>query len=131
MVVIIAALALVSCHKGNGYDKARLADGTVSLSVGGATAFVYNPLTCQMAWNGATRQFRAGTDNMSDYFVVKLSSVPSASGQTMTGDLTWTTSSSVSSLSALPLEVMQVDGEGTVWLWSQKQKAAIVMKVLR
>ena len=109
----------------------RLADSTVSLSVGPTDVFVYKDLTCQMVWNSTLKQFRAGTDNMSDYFQIKLSDIPSSSGQTLTGDVSWTTSSSVNSLSDLPFEVIQVDSDGNAWLWCRKQRMAMVIRMLR
>ena len=131
ILLVIVTVMPVGCNRKGSYDKALLLDNTVCLMVKKSTVFSYDPLTCQMAYNKSTRQFRAGTDTMSDYFTVRLSSVPSSSGQTVTGDVTWTTSSSVSSLSGVTFEVEQVDSDGNVWLWSSRQEIAAVVKILR
>lgn len=126
-----AALLLAACTPNNGFDKTRLADPTVSLSVRHSDVFVYDDIKCQMVYDQKTRSFTAGTDTMSDYFTLTLSSVPTSSGQTVTGDISWTTDSSVSSHAGLTFEVVQVDMNGTAWLWNARQEIAVVISVLR
>lgn len=129
-VLAVAALMSVSCGKRDGFDKAELKSSNVCLKVKGAMAFSYEPATCQMAFNRGRREFRAGRDTMSDYFVIKMSEIPSQAGQNLTGSLTWTTDDDVLTLQSLSFRVEDVDNDGTVWLWCAKQKTLAVIKIL-
>lgn len=131
MIMLAAAIMAVACNKDNGFDKEQIVDATVRMSVKKSEVFRYDDLKCQMAYNKALRQFRAGTDNMSDYFQMKMSAVPVKAGQALNADLEWTTSTSINNLASVPFEVIQVDADNNAWLWSARQEISVVIKVLQ
>lgn len=130
MALIAAMLLPVSCGKGDGFDKSELKTSDVCLKVKGEAVFIYQSSTCQMAFNRGRKEFHAGLDNMSDYFSIKLSEIPSDAGQTLTASLTWTTSDDVRSLQSQSFKVEEIADDGTVWLWCERQKTLVVMKIL-
>lgn len=131
LIIIAAVMMAVACQKETGFDKTQITDSTVRLLVSKSEVFRYDELQCQMAYNKSLKQFRAGTDNMSDYFIVKMSAVPTKAGQSLTADMEWTTSSSINNLSAVPFEVVQMDADNNAWLWSSKQDISLVLKILQ
>ncbi|MCR4859880.1 MAG: hypothetical protein K5910_04370 [Bacteroidales bacterium] len=101
----------------------------IRLMVGGNIPFTYEPNTCQLAFSRDRREFRAHTDNMSDFFVVTFSEVPSAPGQNVTADLVWTTERDVLSRKNLTLEVVRIEGD-QFWLWSDAGRIGLCIRIL-
>lgn len=131
ITMISVAMMAVACHKDTGFDKAEMLDSTVRMCVKRSEVFRYDDLKCQMAFNKSLKQFRAGTDNMSDYFLMKMSAVPAKAGQTLSADMEWTTSSNINNLSAVQFEVIQMDSDNNAWLWSARQDISVVVKILQ
>lgn len=130
---VAAALVLVlsSCDRTGGYNKADFADDTVSLKVDGNIIYQYYAGNGQLAYNKGRKEFRAGSDNMSDYFVLKLASLPGREEEVINGSLTWTTSDNTKTLKSVDFKVMQIKNQDTYWLWNSKQKIALVVKELK
>ena len=101
----------------------------IRLMVGGDIPFVYDPGTCQLAFSRELREFRAHTDNMSDFYAVTLSEIPSSIGQRVSGDLIWTTSKEVLRRKNLTLEVVRIEGE-QFWLWSESDRIGLTIRIL-
>ena len=101
----------------------------IRLMVGGGIPFSYDPLTCQFAFSRDRKEFRAGTDNMSDFFVATFSDIPSSPGQTLTADLVWTTERDVLTRKNLTLEVLRIEGD-QFWLWSNTGRIGLCIRVL-
>lgn len=99
------------------------------LMVGGDIPFIYDPLTCQLAFSRDRREFRAHTDNMSDFYAVTLSEIPVETGQRVSADLVWTTRRDVLTRKNLTLEVIRVEGE-QFWLWSYSGRIGLMLRVL-
>lgn len=99
------------------------------LMVGGDIPFVYDPLDCQFSFSRDRREFRAHTDNMSDFYAVTLSDIPTQTGEVVTGDLVWTTQRDVLSRKNLTLEVVRVEGE-QFWLWSHAGRIGLMLRIL-
>lgn len=131
LIIMAAALLTVACHKDTGFDKTQIADATVRMSVKKNEVFRYDEYKSQMSYNKSLKQFRAGDDKMSEYFLIQMSAVPVRAGQTFTADLEWTTSSGVSSLSSVPFEVVQMGADNTAWLWSARQDISMVVEILQ
>ena len=127
---LFAALLLFQACNRDGFNKADLEITDVCLKVKGAVVYQYVSGASQMAFNRGRREFRAGTDTMSDYFRLTMSEIPRESGQTLTGSLQWTTSDNTPSLSGLSFKVERIGDDGTVWLWCPSQKILVVMKLL-
>jgi hypothetical protein len=130
---IICALCLVlsaaGCNR-DGFNKSDLEITDVCLRVKGEEVFAYIPYATQMSLNRGRKEFRAGTDTMSDYFLLKMSELPREHGQVFTGTLQWTTADDIVTRTGLSFKVEKVGDDGTVWLWCAAQKITVVMKML-
>ena len=130
---IICALCLVlsaaGCNR-DGFNKSDLEITDVCLRVKGEEVFGYIPYATQMSLNRGRKEFRAGTDTMSDYFLLKMSELPREHGQVFTGTLQWTTADDIVTRTGLSFKAEKVGDDGTVWLWCAAQKITVVMKML-
>ena len=99
------------------------------LMVGGSVPFTYEPNTCQLAFSRDRREFRACTDNMSDFYVVSLSYIPTELGDRLSADLVWTTERDVLTRKNLTLEVVRIEGD-QFWLWSDSGRIGLGIRIL-
>lgn len=101
----------------------------IRLQIGSTIQFRYDPLTCQLAFSRDRREFRAQTDNTSDYYSIVLSEIPANIGQRVSGDLTWTTETDILTRDDLDLEVLRIEDD-QVWLWSSSGRTGVMIKLL-
>ena len=101
----------------------------IRLMVGGSIPFTYEPNTCQLSFSRDRKEFRAHTDNMSDFYAVSFRELPSSLGQTVTADLTWTTERDVLTRKNLTLEVVRIEGD-QLWLWSNSGRIGLCIRIL-
>ena len=47
-------------------------NGQLRMEIKGYVTFSYDPLTCQLGFNREDCEFRVNSDNMSDFFILKL-----------------------------------------------------------
>ena len=99
------------------------------LMVGGSIPFTYEPNTCQLSFSRDRKEFRAHTDNMSDFYAATFRELPSSLGQTVTADLTWTTERDVLTRKNLTLEVVRIEGD-QFWLWSNSGRIGLCIRIL-
>lgn len=128
-LVILASMAFVCCNGRHGYDRSFTDSDTISLTVNKVAVFQYDPMTCQLGYNDAKREFRVSTDNMSDYFVLTLSKIPSSKDERVTGDITWTGEDFIKDLRNQSFETVKVE-RGKIWLWCQASKLAVIIPIL-
>ena len=128
LLPLLLLLALAGCRDDR-LQSAFVEREGVRLLVGGTIAFNYEPNTCQMAFSRDLKEFRAHTDNMSDFFVADFSEVPSELGQRLSADLVWTTEREVLTRKNLTLEVVRIEGE-EFWLWSTTGRIGLTVKIL-
>ena len=131
IIILLSALLpplLQGCNPRQDME-AMLSDGTVRLSVKGSEKMVYNPLTCQMAFNRQKCTFRVLTDSMSDYFSLSLDALPTTQGEEVCGSISWTEQDRVESKNEVALSVVKLQGD-KVWLWDDDQRILCVFKVL-
>jgi len=123
---IFAALAFViilaGCGENGTYTPEFLTDDTLRLAVGKEEIISYDPLTCQYAYNTEKLEFRLHTDNMSDYFIVRLQSEPTEEDQVVTAGLVrWTSRSGADEVRKnIALQVVKMEGD-VVWLWNSRE----------
>lgn len=129
VAALLGCLLLSSCS-GSKVDPEFVVTSDCNLRVKGAVVFKYDPLTCQSAFNRSKNEFRVHTDNMSDYYCVQLRSVPTAEGQKVRGDITWTSRSDVVTRKDLTFQVKKTDRSGRLWLWCRKEQIGAVIQVL-
>ena len=102
----------------------------VCLMVKGKKVYSFSDGEGQLAYNRTLKQFRAGNDDMSNYFVLTCADLPRQEGQELRADLQWTSGSSVKSSTGITFKVEKMDGTGLVWLWNATDKTGAVVKIL-
>ena len=129
---IIALLVLVGtgCEEKVDMDLDLYNSDQVSLMVKGKRVFTFTEGTGQLGYNRTLRQFRAGNDDMTSFFVLTLDELPRQEGQEIRGSVKWTSGSSVKSTSGLTFKVVKYDGTGLIWLWNSADKTGAVVKIL-
>lgn len=129
LLCVLAAMAFVCCHGRHGYDRSFTDSDNISLTVNKVTVFDYDPLTCQLGYNDSKREFRVSTDNMSDYFVITLSKIPTSKDERVTGNISWTGEDYIKDLKNQTFETVKVE-RGKIWLWNQTNKLAIIIPIM-
>lgn len=129
--LLIIALLLLSagCKKKVEMDLEMYNSDQVSLMVKGKRVFTFDEGTGQLGYNNTLRQFRAGNDDMTSYFVLTCSEAPRSQGQEIRADLQWTSGSSSKSTKGIIFKVEKYE-TGLVWLWNSTDKTGAVVKIL-
>lgn len=129
--LLIIALVLLSagCKKKVEMDLEMYNSDQVSLMVKGKRVFTFDEGTCQLGYDRTKRQFRAGNDDMTSYFVLTCSEAPRSQGQEIRADLQWTSGSSSKSTKGIIFKVEKYE-TGLVWLWNSTDKTGAVVKIL-
>ena len=124
------AIAVILCGCNDTRRRnAFVENNDIRLQIGSTIQFRYDPLTCQLAFSRDRREFRAQTDNTSDYYSIVLSEIPANIGQRVSGNLTWTTETDILTRDDLDLEVLRIEGD-QVWLWSSSGRTGVMIKLL-
>mgnify|MGYP006872994988 CR=1 FL=1 len=127
ITAVILLLCLSGCREHNISDDFRL-DDTIRMEIKGYTIFRYNPLSCQIGFNRERSEFRVHTDNMSDFYIVRLDEMPVAEGQIIDGTASWTTGNDLHNKKT-SFEVIRLEGD-KIWLWSASTRIAMVVRTL-
>lgn len=132
LLILVAALVLGACHHSKEMDPGFIKGDGIYLQSGGKTLLQYDPLTWQLGYSAARREFRAFSDDQSAYYTLTCKSFPSKVGEAVTADLEWATAGgSVRKESGISLTVKQFGDDGRIWLWSSKKGIGIVVQVLQ
>lgn len=129
--IIFLALALMltaSCTK-HELDPRFVESEEIRLIVEGRNIFSYNERNCQMAYNAGKHEFRVFTDNMSDYYSLRLSSVPKVLNQEVSGEIVWNTEAESGSVYGSAFKAIRLEG-GKIWLWDAADGIAVVVSCL-
>lgn len=129
ILTLLTTLMLLFSCTGQISQNALLKSDQVRLSVDGKDVLRYDEATCQLGFCRNRSEFRAHTDNMSDYFIITLGCVPADAGTSVTGDIVWTTHDTEQSRKGVALDVLKVEGD-KIWLWSGPSKVGAVVRVL-
>ena len=129
---IIALLPLIcsGCKEKVEMDLDMYNSDQISLMVKGKKVFTYSEGDGQLGFNRTLRQFRAGNDDMTGFFILTCDELPRVEGQEIRAELKWTAGSSVKTSSGLTLKVEKYEDTGLVWLWSSADKTGAVVKIL-
>ena len=122
-------LALSSCVEHGTYTPEFLTDATLRMAVGNTEIITYNPLSCQYAYNSDNLEFRLHTDNMSDYFIIRLQAEPTEEDQMVTaGLLRWTSPTGADEVRKnIVLQVVKMEGD-VVWLWYSRESIKMTVR---
>lgn len=129
LLCIAAALLLLlpACQRDE-VSEAFRQNSVPRLEIKGFVTFAYDSLTCQKAFNRERHEFRLFSDNVADFFTIKLDAVPSETGQKVVGSATWTTGRDIHTKKTT-FEVIRTEG-GKAWLWSSANRIAAVVEML-
>lgn len=130
IAALLALLVLpVGCEPQTVYTPEFLTDSTLRMEVGKQEILTYNPITCQTALNRHRCEFRMHTDNMSEYFIIRFSSMPSEEGESVTVEsLVWTNPSGTDQTRKnITLEVVKLEGD-IAWLWNSRESIRMTVR---
>lgn len=128
ILTLLCLLSLCACNDSRRINAFTESD-EIRLQTGGSVQLRYKPLTCQLSYSRDLKEFRVHTDNMSDYFCLSLSEIPVSEGQTVSGDLVWTSPRDVLARKNLALETVRLEGE-KIWLWSRSARIGICVRTI-
>ena len=111
-------------------DPVMYESNQVSLMVKGKQVFTFTEGDGQLGYNPSLKQFRAGNDDMTSFFVLTLDELPRQEGQEIRADIQWTSGNSAKTTSGITLKVEKYDGTGLVWLWNAADKTGAIVKIL-
>ena len=129
LVCLVLLLAPTACVEPGTYTPEFLTDATLRMAVGKTEIITYNPLTCQYAYNADNLEFRLHTDNMSDYFIVRLQAEPTEEDQMITAGLVrWTSPTGADEVRKnIVLQVVKMEGD-VVWLWYSRESLKMTVR---
>lgn len=125
LALILSLTAICSCVK-NELNPEFVKSDAVRLVVSGREMLRYDELTFQMAYNSTLHEFRVHTDNMSDYYIVRLSKVPNSVNQEVSGEIVWNTASGDGSINNTAFKAVRLEG-GKIWLWDAADNVAVIV----
>lgn len=128
--ILIMMILLLCCSCGRQRRvNAFMEHDELRLQVAGKVQFRYDKLNCQLSFSRDRNEFRAQTDNTSDFYTVRLNFIPTQVGETVTADLSWTTDTDILHRKNLTLEVVRIEGD-KIWLWSDSSRIGVSLRVL-
>ena len=128
LIILSASLLMLTACRQEHLSDSFMLNGDVRIEIKGFVTFAYDSLHCQKAFNRERREFRVHTDNVSDFFSLKLDAIPSEAGQKVSGTATWTTRQNIHS-KRTSFEVLKLK-DRQVWLWSGTNRIAAVVEIL-
>ena len=131
--ILLAIFVLAGCDrktKESETDPEITAATQVFLKVKGNTVFRYADGTTQLGYNDKRREFRAGNDDMSSYFILTCSELPVREGQEIRADLRWRSGSTVKTSNGLIFKVVGYESTGLIRLWCASDKTGAVVRIL-
>ena len=134
LYILLAVIVMAGCDrktKEPETDPEIKSATQVFLKVKGNTVFKYSEGNTQMTYNEKLREFRAGNDDMSSFFVVTCSELPFREGQELRADLKWTSGSTVKSSTGVSFKVVGYESTGLVRLWCASDKTGAVVRILK
>ena len=129
-IIALSVLVFAGCKEKVEMDLTLYESEQVCLMVKGKQVFTFTEGDGQLGYNRTLKQFRAGNDDMTGFFVLTCSEIPRQEGQEFRADIQWTSGNSVKSSSGIILKVEKMDGTGLVWLWNAADKTGAVVKIL-
>lgn len=129
IIILVLALTAVSCNRFD-VDEILLLRKDVSLTWKGEEQFSNDPALCQMGFNSSRNEFRAQTDNLSNWFVIRCSVMPVAEGDEIEADISWTGVKDTRSMEGLEFKVKKVSSDGMIWMWCKSAKIGVTIMKL-
>ena len=130
ILLLSAALATLCACNPHQMEEPLLHVEGVLLQVGDNVVLSLAPDEGQLGFSAGKKEFRAGTDDMSEYFVISCSELPVEEGQHITADVLWTSQAGIQRRGRVKMKVQQIR-DGNIWLWSSRDRIAAIVKDLR
>lgn len=127
--IFIATVLAVSCVKDNLMEETLMPQNDVCVIRKGVTECSYDENSWQMGYNASENKFWACRDDMGEYFILTLKGSPVA-GQSVKGDLTFTTSTTLVRQFGVKFEVASVEESGLIKLWNSNSSLGVVVMKL-
>ena len=127
--LIILAFAAVSCNRFD-VDEILLIRNDDSLTWKGEEQLSHDPALGQMGVNASRNEFRAQTDNLSSWFVIRCSEMPAAEGDEVKADISWTGPRDTRDMKGLEFKVKKVTSDGMIWMWCKSAKIGVTFMKL-
>ena len=127
LILVLVLATFTGCRKSHVSDDFKL-NSTLRMEITGYITFLYDPLTCQISYNPDKYEFRVHSDNMSDFYMLRLDEMPDRVGQSVNGVASWTTGDDLHSKKTA-FEALKFEG-GKIWLWSSSSRIAVVVQTL-
>ena len=127
LILVLVLATFTGCRKSHVSDDFKL-NSTLRMEIKGYITFLYDPLTCQISYNPDKYEFRVHSDNMSDFYMLRLDEMPDRVGQSVNGVASWTTGDDLHSKKTA-FEALKFEG-GKIWLWSSSSRIAVVVQTL-
>ena len=70
ILLLFLALTAIGCNRYD-IDEILVSRNDISLTWKGVEQFSYDPATCQMGFNASKNEFRAQTDNLSEWYIIE------------------------------------------------------------
>ena len=131
-LIAILILTATGCREKEnpGMDSGMYESNQVCLMVKGKLVYTFDEGEGQLAFNRTLKQFRAGNDDMTSFFVLTCKTLPRKEGEEILADLEWTSGNSVKSTRNITFKVEKTDGTGLVWLWNATDKTGAIVRIL-
>ena len=132
--ILLAVIVLAGCDRKSKEPETdpEIQSATqVFLKVKGNTVFKYSEGNTQMTYNEKLREFRAGNDDMSSYFVITCSELPVREGQELRADIKWTSGGKEKPSTGINFKVVGYESTGLVRLWCASDKTGAVVRILK
>lgn len=128
--LILTLAALTACHHSVEMDPGFVEESGMSLISGKKTLLRYDPLTWQLSYIPAKREFRVFSDDMSSYYILSCKTLPREEGEAITATLEWTGSDGLQKKSGAKFTVKKIADDGRIWLWSSSEGLGVVVRML-
>lgn len=129
ILLLFLALTAIGCNRYD-IDEILVSRNDISLTWKGVEQFSYDPATCQMGFNASKNEFRAQADNLSEWYIIRLSEMPETEGDETEADISWTGPSDTRSMKGLEFKVKKVSEDGMIWLWCKSAKIGVTIRKL-
>ena len=120
-------LCICGCNRFNP-EELLLPREDISLTVKGEVMITYDPMTFQLGYDEGDNEFRVFDDNVGNWFTLTCGSRPTAVGDVVDAELSWTTQSSTKSRRDLQFSIEKTDNDGKIWLWCKEEAIGVVVK---
>lgn len=130
LVGIVAFLCAFGCKPPYEEKEVLISRDDISLTIKGEPVFVFDADKCQTAYNVERNEYRAMTDDISEYFILKADQRLSDLNQEFTADLTYTVNKKEKKASNLEFKIEKINNaSGLVWLWCADKSIGLVVRV--